>query len=318
MIPLRLRVHEPRGWLEWLVTSIWRTTSDLTPTEAETLQLRLAPFLSDSESGEVVVFTFDKDPERREYRLEDSSGEPSQTDLNGLAEGVLTLSADRARELLRAQDSEDGWLAFRATSAGHTGRGTIQLLDPTGLSVISDIDDTVRITEIPAGARAVMWNTFVAEFRPVPGMAERLQGWADQDGSVAFHYLSAGPWQLQPALADFLFDEDPGLPKGTFHMRDLRKNPFSPATWDDLYSQTFEAGAIYHYKVTEISEIVERFPGREFILVGDSGQKDPEIYRTIQERFPSQVREIVIRDVVDALETDPERLQGMTVVPGAF
>ncbi len=61
-----------------------------------------------------------------------------------------------------------------------------------------------------------------------------------------------------------------------------------------------------------------RFPKRRFILIGDSGEKDPEVYREIQRRFPAQVQEIMIRDVTNALANDPARLEGMTVIPASI
>ncbi len=317
VVPFKLRVHERRGSLEWLVTRVTRSVSGLTEAQADRFRLRIAPFLSDSESREVVTFRFDGDPQGREYRLEDARGRPVRTDLNGLAQGVLSLPVDEVRALVQVQEADDGWLSFHATSRDHTGQGRLQLVEPIGLSVISDIDDTIRITQVPAGARAVVRTTFFEEFEPAPGMVERFRTWVEEEpeGLVAVHYVSAGPWQLYPSLAEFLFDEDPGFPEGTFHMRDVRKNMFSVTTWRDLYTLALGDEPTYRHKVQTIAEIMERFPQREFVLVGDSGEHDPEVYRTIDERFPGQVREIVIRDVVEDLEADPSRLEGMTVIP---
>ena len=74
-------------------------------------------------------------------------------------------------------------------------------------------------------------------------------------------------------------------------------------------------GGTFEHKVPTITTLMERLPGRTFVLIGDSGEQDPEVYRTIASRFPAQVREIVIRDVVNARVRDPKRLAGMTVVP---
>jgi phosphatidate phosphatase APP1 len=58
---------------------------------------------------------------------------------------------------------------------GRTGGGRLQLIPdtPGGLSVISDIDDPIKVTEVPAGHRILYLNTFVREFRSAPGMADR-------------------------------------------------------------------------------------------------------------------------------------------------
>ena len=59
---------------------------------------------------------------------------------------------------------------------------------------------------------------------------------------------------------------------------------------------------------------MSRFPERRFILVGDSGEHDPEIFHQLRGRFGDQVEEIWIRDVVNARHTTPERLSGMNVI----
>jgi len=70
--------------------------------------------------------------------------------------------------------------------------------------------------------------------------------------------------------------------------------------------------------VSQISEIMQRFPERKFILVGDSGEKDPEVYREIKKKFPNQVQEIKIRDVVNDREKNKSRLEGMTIIEAVF
>lgn len=58
----------------------------------------------------------------------------------------------------------------------------------------------------------------------------------------------------------------------------------------------------------QIVPLMETFPGRKFILIGDSGEKDPEIYCAIYEKFPEQVQQILIRNVNDA---DDSRMDGL-------
>lgn len=68
--------------------------------------------------------------------------------------------------------------------------------------MISDIDDTIKITEIPAGKRIVAVNTFLRDFfdvrEPIP-IIEKYKELAARDGA-AFHYVSGGPWQLYQPL----------------------------------------------------------------------------------------------------------------------
>lgn len=311
VIPMRLWVHERRtlaeGWITQLVAGIGR----LDRGEEARFRSRLEDFVADSESGERIRFMFDADPELRSYRVQIPENDDPKTDLNGLVMGVVRISSARAERLLRQQGSDRGWLNLHAVSKGHWGRGRIQLLEPSGLSVISDIDDTIKITQIPDGAKVVMTNTLLREYQAVPEMAERYRAWPE----AAFHYVSGGPWQLYRPLAGFLFSPEVGFPEGSFHMKNARKNLLNTDTWEDLTALVTNSNLTFEHKLQQISEILQRFPQRRFILVGDSGEKDPEVYREIQSRYPQQIQEILIRDLVNDRTHNSRRLEGMRVIP---
>ncbi len=310
VIPMRVWAHERRCPAEKLLAKTAASMGNLDPGEIDNFRLRIQDFVADSESGEVVTFQFDNDPENQEYRVQDSHENFPKTDLNGLIEGVLKIPVTKAKDLLKRQGSQNGWLTYRATKNGHSGAGRVRLVESTGLSVISDIDDTVKITEIPAGLKVVVRNTFFRDFMAAPEMAKMYQGW----NGASFHYVSGSPWQLYGPLSQFLFSEKGGFPEGTFHMKNVRKNLMSPNTWKDLQEVVTNKNATFEQKVAQISEIMQGFPERKFILVGDSGEKDPEVYREIKKRFPDQVQEIRIRDVVDDREKNKSRLEGMTII----
>ena len=86
-------------------------------------------------------------------------------------------------------------------------------------------------------------------------------------------------------------------------------------TWRDLRELLMNEDVTFDQKIIQISQILEHFPQRQFILIGDSGEADPEVFSTIREMFPEQVKEIYIRDVVNAHELAPERLEGMNIIP---
>lgn len=308
VIPMRIWVHEPRDLAEALITKLAAGLGGLSAAELSNFRTRIRDFVADSESRETVSLRFDRDRENREYRIQRGDGSFSKTDLNGLIEGEIRLPVQAARELLRRQGSRNGWLTCRVTSAEHRGAGRIQLIEPHGLSVISDIDDTIKVTEIPAGARVVVRNTFFRNFVAAPGMAEMYRGWS----GASFHYVSGAPWQLHGPLSEFR--QNAGFPEGTFHMKNVRKNLLNASTWEDLKELVANENATLDLKVAHISEIMRRFPGRTFVLVGDSGEKDPEVYRAIREKFPAQVQEIRIRDVVNDRKKNPSRLAGMTII----
>ncbi|MCC5915356.1 MAG: DUF2183 domain-containing protein [Balneolaceae bacterium] len=309
IIPMRANVMESRRYLERPVTSLVRRLQNLNSEQEGIFRSRMRYFISDSESREEVVFVFDEDPEETQFQILDTFGEVVTTDANGNKVGEIRISKEMAAELLRLQDSKNGWLTFRAVSDEHTGIGRVRLIEPEGLSVISDVDDTVKVTEIPAGAQIVIRNTFFKEYTAAEGMAEMYREWED----ATFHYVSGSPWQLYLPLSKFLFDEA-DFPEGSFHMKTVTKNMRSISTWRNMRDLITDENMTYDQKITQISLIFEHFPGREFILVGDSGERDPEVYRIIKERFPDQVKEIIIRDVINDREMRPERLEGMTII----
>lgn len=99
------------------------------------------------------------------------------------------------------------------------------------------------------------------------------------------------------------------------HLRPVRKNLISVSTWRDLISLVSAGAETADRKYKVIAQMIEHFPDRDFILVGDTGEGDPEIYRRLAERFPDQVEELVIRDVTDDRTHRPERLEGMSILP---
>lgn len=309
-IPLRVWIHEPRKLAESIITGIAASLGKLNQKEIGNFCSRIADLVADDESHEKVIFKFDGDPDNEKCRVQSDNGIFPKSDLNGLVEGFITLAGKKAEKLLQHQNSTNGWLTFRAVSKEHSGIGRVRLLVPTGRSVISDIDDTIKITEIPAGPKVVVRNTFFRDFIAAPGMAEMYR---QEFGDAAFHYVSGGPWQMYRPLAEFLIHGAGGFPEGSFHMKNVRKNLLSADTWEDL-KELAEGDATFEQKVEQISEIITRFPDRKFVLIGDSGERDPEVYREIQSRFSNQVEEIRIRDVVNDRVKKPNRLQGMGII----
>ena len=74
-----------------------------------------------------------------------------------------------------------------------TFKCTIYVPSAQGVSVISDIDDTVKISNV-LSKRLLLKHTFYSYFKPVDGMSELYQKWSEQQ--CQFHYVSASPWQL--------------------------------------------------------------------------------------------------------------------------
>ena len=311
VIPLKLYVSEPRPIQERAITALVNNWYDLDEEQTEIFRYRISAFIADSEFREKVVFVFDGDPEGEEFQLFSDDGTPLRTNLNGIKNGTIRLGRERAEQLLAQQNSMDGWLTIRAVSEEHEGTGRIQLIPPYGISVISDIDDTVKITEMPAGTKVVLRNTFFKPYQAAPGMADLFQLWDD----AVFHYVSGTPRQFFHPLTEFLFHENQGFPPGSMHMKNVQKNFLSQETWRNMGELLINDDYTFVQKSGQITEILEAFPERRFILVSDSGERDPEIYREMMRRFPAQIEKVYIRDVVNDRERNPERLEGMEVIP---
>ena len=180
-------------------------------------------------------------------------------------------------------DTAETGLSERSDASKPVHGGCIQVIGERGLSVISDIDDTVKVTNV-ANRKELLANTLVREFYAVPGMTELYRRW--QEMGTAFHYVSASPWQLANCLHSFLFDA--GLPAGSLHLKLFRLKDSTPL--GRLPSRK-------RSKRRTIEQIMADFPGRTFLLVGDSGERDPELYAAIAKRNPRQVAGVVIRQV---------------------
>lgn len=317
-IPLRVWVHEHDGWFGQQLSKLSKRVvrnkaglEQLSVDQQAMFRMRFQDFVADSESFEAVHIRFDDDPEDEIMRLQSADGD-KRTDFNGLLLAELTLSQDRAKTLLAAQQSNDGWLTFQAVGKEHVGEGRVQLIQPVGHSVISDIDDTLKITEITEGEAVVMMNTFFKPFQPVPQMQALFKSFEDD---MAFHYVSGGPWQMFSPLSDFLFSEEVGFPRGSVHMKNVRIHALEGESYGDFY-RLIKLGskASEQQKIRQITEIFSHFPQRMFTLIGDSGEHDPEVFNHIRNQFPDQVKTIIIRDVVKDAENNPDRFKDMQVI----
>jgi len=318
IVPTRTWVHEKRGLVTRLINEVAERKVKCVGPEKEKLKSRLADFPANDSNEQKVTIQFDSDPEQEQFPI-------GESDPNGLIQMALKLSDARARRLLESQGSSEGsnrgWLTYHAVSKGHTGKGRVRLIEPEGISVVSDIDDTIKVTEVPSETAIVLRNTFCRDFIAAPGMADWYKG---MGGDVSFHYVSGGPWQLFGPLYDFLISGPGGFPEGTFHLSFFPKNLRARDTRELVRQAVVSAleketasgslGKTYNHKINAITELMERFPGRKFILIGDSGEIDPEVYRAIRDKHPEQVQEIWIRDVVNDDAVNHDRLEGMKII----
>jgi phosphatidate phosphatase APP1 len=248
------------------------------------LTRRLHWFLVDNERSKAV-----------RIRIAGAELAAGPSDPGGHFTATMLVPVEAAKEHLR-----DGALMIEALSPAHPGGsflGTAQLVGPEGVSVVSDIDDTIKVTEV-RDKKAVLRNTFLREFEAAPGMAELYRRWAA--AGVSFHYVSSSPWQLYPELVSFMQRER--FPPATLSLKRFRLKDSSVL---DLFADPLET------KPPAIEALLEAFPKRRFCLVGDSGEKDPEVYGEVARRHPDRIGCIYIRNVTGEKRDDPRFVQAM-------
>ena len=165
----------------------------------------------------------------------------------------------------------------------------VQITSPKGVSMISDIDDTIKHSAISSGAREIFRNAFIRELGDLT--IDGVREWYNtmHDMGVQLHYVSNSPWQLYPVLASYF--KLAQLPKGSFHLKQ----------YSGYLQGIFEPVA--ERKKSSLEKIMGDFPDRKFILVGDSGEADLEVYTDVALENPGRVLGIFIRDVTTSVKT---------------
>lgn len=162
-------------------------------------------------------------------------------------------------------------------------------LPKTTFGVISDIDDTILQTGASNILKAIT-NTFTknADTRlSFPGVHELYSGLQNGDFPYPINpifYLSNSPWNLYDFLDEFM--ELKNIPKGSILLRDFGLDDEKLIVDDN-------------HKLNAIAKLLNTYPKLPFILIGDSGEKDPEYYQKIVQQFPNRIHAIYIRDVTD-------------------
>ncbi len=210
-----------------------------------------------------------------------------RTKPNGQFVGYLQIPV----EDLNIDPDSGGVLSFSAVLMKNDTRkfgGEIKLVPKQGTSIISDIDDTVKLSYI-TDRKKMFEAAFYKDFEPVEGMASLYRKWEQQGAD--FHFVSSSPWQLYEPLVEFL--KTSNFPWATLSLKKVRIK-------DETFLNLFKSGL--KTKPIAIKAILRRYPNRQFVLVGDSGEQDAQVYAQIAKEHPDQVRSIFIRNVLN----DPE------------
>lgn len=161
--------------------------------------------------------------------------------------------------------------------------------DDAEFGIISDLDDTVirsGATNALRMARTTLLNSARTRvpFEGIAAFYRALQQGPDGEGFNPVFYVSSSPWNLYDLFDGFM--DAHGVPAGPIFLKDFG------FTEDKL----FKSGHQMH-KLSRIRSLMETYPELPFVLIGDSGQQDPETYRRLAEEAPERIRAIYIRDV---------------------
>jgi phosphatidate phosphatase APP1 len=256
---------EKKGWLSLLVNS-WK--------RFETDEIRNTPLRLTFSNGEVIEGSTD-------------------------AEGYYLIK--ESNDVLRANIDSEGWLSYEVSYGLEKSNRKIQLnnrflgkmLIPktdSSFGVISDIDDTILHTGV---ASPLKWQVIINTFFKTPHKRKALEGAAEfyhllhsgkskKEANPIF-YVSHSPWNLYRYLELFLRQNN--FPKGPILLRSMSNFLMKKHQGEKPQKQK------------EILNLLKTYPDLPFILIGDIGEHDPDIYMEIAEEFPDRILAIYLRSV---------------------
>ena len=219
----------------------------------------------------------------------------------------VTDSRGFARFELPVPGLRTGWHEVHAVVTpiedGESASGTGRVVKPSlkaPFLVISDIDDTILLTGLTEGVAMVARTVLreASERAAIAGMASLYRGLArgvptragNRKPVPTFFYVSTGSWSFYDALQEFV--QLRGFPVGPMFLTD----------WGPTERYLRRSGA--EHKRKAIRRLLAAYPGMMFVLIGDSGQRDPLTYEEMAREFPGRVKVIIIRQVG---EDDDER-----------
>jgi phosphatidate phosphatase APP1 len=216
------------------------------------------------------------------------TGAPVTIHLPGGDVEVITNDDGYVDHEVELTDVPPGWLEVGLTGPdGASAVARVLVVDPdTRIGLVSDVDDTILDTGLTRGLeflRATLL-TDVHERTPLPGAAALYRAFVEPTGGPRrpVFYVSTSPWNLHEMLLQFVA------------MRGFPLGPLLLTDWGPSHTGLFRIGAQAH-KIGLIRRLLGEHPRLRLVLVGDSGQEDPEIYATIAREAPDRVAAIYIR-----------------------
>ncbi|KAI1431983.1 hypothetical protein GGR50DRAFT_31296 [Xylaria sp. CBS 124048] len=167
-----------------------------------------------------------------------------------------------------------------------TGNATAYLVPPTGLTIVSDIDDILRITKIYDPKEGLL-NSFARPYVPWENMPEIYANWSASIQNAHFHYLTTTPEQVTRNYMNYIYKT---YPLGSFDTR--------PLNFSDV-------SATLSIRRALLDKIFQTYPTRKFVLVGDTTNSDVmKDYPQLVHDYPGQVQCIFLRNTTATDSSD--------------
>ena len=193
--------------------------------------------------------------------------------------------------LIRLQtEAPGGWHEVKLHLPDHGSTATAHVLVPREdalFGVISDIDDTIvrtNATSLIGMTRSIINNA--AARLPFEGVSDLYRALHLERNPV--FYVSSSPWNLYELLHDYM---------------DINQIPHGPMLLQDwgIDETVLVIASHTEHKMAQIGSVIDYYPNLKWLLIGDSGQHDPEIYLQVIRSHPNRVVAAIIRDVTDDL-----------------
>lgn len=167
--------------------------------------------------------------------------------------------------------------------------------------IITDVDDTFLVSHSNETFKKIklMLIRNAATRVPFDGVAafyHALQKGAEGQCQNPLFFVSSSEWNLYDLLVDFCLYRN--IPKGPFLLRDMENG---------LRKLLKSGGGSHDHKFEKICSILTTYPKKKFILIGDSGQHDAEIYSEIARQNPNRIKAVYIRDVTPDVRDEEVR-----------
>jgi phosphatidate phosphatase APP1 len=249
-------------------------------------------------------------PTKKTGRIENIRNTLRRFDSDELPDAVLRATF-RGKRYETTTDRE-GYFAFQFDAAGasragwHTAkielleslvggrgistRGAMLLPSPNcEYAVVSDVDDTIMCTGAaePTTMVRMVLSENARTRTAFPGAARlyhALEQGPDGRGRNPVFYLSRTGWNLYDLFEMFL--ERNGFPSGPLLLRDL-----------SIFEKASERVSNHNHKIGRIEQILKMYPSLPLVLIGDSGQQDPETYLELSKKHSRRIRAVYLRDV---------------------